>query len=1588
MSDEQNNQRQLAAEVAADRQTNIELLAQQRLVNAEHEIRLHIAHMTAPAELSGLIKKISESMQALGVVHDSCSIQIVNEKGTSFNSFDASKNMDLRAAMDLLQGRNDGEIDHAEWHPWVLEAWRTGQLHYQPCTAATPHLPPAMSILDVPFAHGTLAINRRVPNAFSARDIALVARFAKLLSESLHRFITLVEQAYFEVKKQILQEVRNEIWRMENESGLGQVLEAVRAGLEKLDIPFDACGVNRVDDERDPPLIHSYNLQSTGEPIEIAVVWSVDLILRVWRDQQVCYRRDLASEDAYREKASFDAGFPYGVRSVLDVPFSRGTLAINSRSANAFSVYDIETLEEVAEVLSEAFQRQEDLRQLEARNDALEQQLILQRVDSIVRQRIAAMKEPEDMAEVTQEIGVQLGALGVDYDSCSIQIINENESAFISRSISKAKDWSVASYRALDWGYNENIPRYPWVLETWKTGQLHYDPCTEPASNMPVGLSVVDAPFARGTLSVNKRGANAFSAADLSVLQHVADLLSEAFQSFVYLVEQRENASLQLVLHQVQESVWTMQSEDDLPQVLDVMRQGLDKLQVPFDGCGVNLVDATVDPPAVYSYNLQARGEWSETGAKKGQAVILDIWRAGEVVYRRDLLAEDPRGEQQYIESVLPMQVRSVLDVPFSRGTLAINSVQPNAFTAQTVHTMRAMVAIVESGLRRCEDLTRIAVYYRDLEEKNRLLSAFYEFSEPALVTEGLERVLDLLAQHIMNAGVFRSLMVALVEEDRVRVVRSLARAGMDQGGAPITTEENRQLIGITYDLDNKDILAEVARTGRVEVVEGWDDRYTRRSAKPAHHEGQVAYFVPIKNQGQMVAVLATGSEIAEKTDTLRRIELMQPLLNHVASILGHVRVFEENRERATLLESLFSLSRVALDSLDRGKILDIIIQQVLETRIFRSLMIALVDEQEQQVEVVHSLAYRLPDGTWRDHPEVITQAIGLCYDLHDENITALTARLGEMQIVEEWDERLDSRIDSRIHREGQVSYFIPIRQRERVLAVLATGSTIGEKQATLKLIEQMQPLFDMLAIGLEHARLYQDSLAQARQMEEALQRLSTTYDELGRREQEFRTLADNIPDVTIRIDHQYRVLYVNPAAEQMTGISREHFIGKTGIEIGLPRDLVLRWRRVLAEVFSSGVEQGLNFEMATPKGERYLQARFVLEADGLTVLVVIRDVTESRRLEQEFVRMERVSALGELAAGVSHNLNNVLTGILAPAQLIVRMTADEQVLREADTIIKSAKRARDLVERLNRSVRSSEGSLESVGVESLVREAIEGTRSRWKDEAEARGIAYEIEVVAPGVPPVRGTATGLYEMLTNLIINAVEAMPEGGGIKVSTAADEREVRIEVEDTGSGMDEETSRRVFEPFFSTKNTVGTGLGLSTLYGTMESWGGRVEVASRLGQGTVFTLYLPVWTGVEERIEAGVVEKPTISSARLLVVDDEEIVRRALEGLWGEQHEVTLASDSLVALAMMGPDRYDVAIIDLGLPNIPGDQVALEMKKIDPQIVVIAYTGWFLEEDDPRLAAFDLYLAKPAQENELTAHLALAMELRHERTRLSQ
>jgi CheY-like chemotaxis protein len=404
---------------------------------------------------------------------------------------------------------------------------------------------------------------------------------------------------------------------------------------------------------------------------------------------------------------------------------------------------------------------------------------------------------------------------------------------------------------------------------------------------------------------------------------------------------------------------------------------------------------------------------------------------------------------------------------------------------------------------------------------------------------------------------------------------------------------------------------------------------------------------------------------------------------------------------------------------------------------------------------------------------------------------------------------------------------------------------------------------------------------------------------------------------------------------------------------------------------------------------KKYVEVSISLKKDALGKPIgfrgITRDITDRKRIEEQLFQAEKLRAVGEMASGVAHDFNNSLAAILGNTQILLYTAQDEELKETLKIIEKVAKDSSQTVRRLQEFTRKRiPQELFKVDVNAIVEDSIEITKPKWKDEAQSRGIHIGMVSNLEDIPLASGSASELREVITNMIFNAIEAMHDGGKIEIRTFWKNRDVFIQISDTGVGVAEETKEKIFEPFFTTKPFTNTGLGLSMSYGIVKRFGGEIEVESKVGQGTAFTITLPI--GEDEKEEA--VDSQPIKKgrrARILVIDDDEFVRSVLSRTLAQaDHQVTLAEDGGKGVQLFKEGEFDVVLTDLGMPGMSGWEVCRMIKEISPHTPVGMITGWGAERDQSKMEEYglDFFISKPFDLAEILNVVAETMESRKE------
>ncbi len=433
-------------------------------------------------------------------------------------------------------------------------------------------------------------------------------------------------------------------------------------------------------------------------------------------------------------------------------------------------------------------------------------------------------------------------------------------------------------------------------------------------------------------------------------------------------------------------------------------------------------------------------------------------------------------------------------------------------------------------------------------------------------------------------------------------------------------------------------------------------------------------------------------------------------------------------------------------------------------------------------------------------------------------------------------------------------------------------------------------------------------------------------------------------------------------------------------------------------------------YEAAMERNEELTATRDTLRETNLKLEDLTRDLEDRvlartrelessnealRQAQQALIQQERLRALGQMASGIAHDINNAISPIALYTESMLEHESGLSAEGRARlvTIQRAIDDVAQTVGRMREFYRPQDLKRQRANVElnALAQQVIELTRARWSDQPQRRGVMIELKAeLAPELPEIVGAEHEIRDAITNLIFNAVDASPDGGVITVRSSlltrdAEDgitaRSVLLEVSDSGIGMDEETRRRCLEPFFTTKGERGTGLGLAMVFGMAQRHGATLEIDSRPGRGTTIRLLFPVTSGATATTGRVPVLKVPVPGLRILVVDDDPVLRDSLSNTLREEgHRVTPAGGGqegieLFRTAQQSTEPFDVVLTDLGMPHVDGRQVAAAVRAIAPRTPIILLTGWGQQTGaQHEVPEVSRVLGKPPRLRELRAALA--------------
>lgn len=453
--------------------------------------------------------------------------------------------------------------------------------------------------------------------------------------------------------------------------------------------------------------------------------------------------------------------------------------------------------------------------------------------------------------------------------------------------------------------------------------------------------------------------------------------------------------------------------------------------------------------------------------------------------------------------------------------------------------------------------------------------------------------------------------------------------------------------------------------------------------------------------------------------------------------------------------------------------------------------------------------------------------------------------------------------------------------------------------------------------------------------------------------------LLNKARDAIMVMDLTGNLTFWNDSAERLYGWNAGEVLGRQNASVFCGADSS-QFDEAISSVLQDDEWHGELKQFTRAGKEMTVESRWSLIRDNAnqpkTILAINSDVTEQRRLESHFLRAQRLESIGTLAGGIAHDLNNVLTPILVSLKLLKEMKGEtpEEVL---DTLEASAHRGASIVQQVLSFARGVEGERSILQVKHPINEVLNIARDVFPRSVEIRSS------VPPDLWPVNGDPTQLYQVFMNLMVNARDAMPNGGRLRIEAANTEVDdnyarmqpdakpgpyVTVSVADTGSGIPPGIVSKIFEPFFTTKEVgKGTGLGLSTAIGIVRSHEGFLSVYSELGKGSCFKVYLPAAKSAATQEGAGRRCLPPQGSGELImVVDDEAAIREIIKAtLENNGYRVLTANDGAEAVAAMAGSKKKIraAMIDLMMPFMDGMATIRALQRFDPDLPFVAISG---------------------------------------------
>ena len=819
--------------------------------------------------------------------------------------------------------------------------------------------------------------------------------------------------------------------------------------------------------------------------------------------------------------------------------------------------------------------------------------------------------------------------------------------------------------------------------------------------------------------------------------------------------------------------------------------------------------------------------------------------------------------------------------------------------------------------------------YDEQVQSKNEIRT-LYEIGQSIVSTLDQDQTLDLIINSVARLVPAYTSAILLIDKNNEELT---IKAGMGHN------YEEWKNVRVSL---NQGITGTVASTGKPIIVPDvkQDSRYLE-----VMPQVKSSLCVPLKHKDKIIGVIISSSSRLNAYNQ-RHLDLLTSLANLAAVAIANASAYEQVEQWAARQAAIQKLGSNLNKILDVDTLANTVVNELKQVLEYDDCRFYILDEKKQELV---ALAHLGSEATEYQYPslEVLKVKVG-------EGITGHVAKTGISELVP----------NATIHPHGitipgtedvdESMLLSPMVFENKVLGVISL-SKLGLNQYTEDHLRLLNIFTDHAAIALENASLYEEKIAR--------------LDEIQRLKDFNEAIVKGLEEGIFIEDADGYITFVNPKMTEILECQNNEIIGKHWSEF-----IANRFHTIASQETTKrkqGVSSRYEAAMINKNGREipvFISARPMYQKKEIVgVLVAVTDISLLKEMELKMIRSARLGALGEMAGGVAHDFNNVLGAILGRVQLLLRVVHAPELREGLQIIEKAALDGAETVKRIQDFTRTrTDERFIPLNINELVNDAVSMTSSRWKEDADAEGVVFNIKTNLGQIPQNIGNPHELREVLTNMIINAIDALPHGGNITIETSCDGENIILKVKDDGVGIPQECIDKIFDPFFSTKGVSGTGLGLSVSYGIIARHQGEIVVDSAPGKGSLFIVTLPVTQTPPETEIQEAVQTDEMPKLKLVVIDDDPMLRKLLADiLQYDGHEVKIAASGAEGLKAVELYKPDIVFTDLGMPHMSGWEVVQSLKSKYPQMPVVMITGWGDQLGREKLvqSKVDAVIAKP-------------------------